>query len=525
MIKHIRSLLACGGLILASVGVVASTMPSGPTFWDARARILVGQLEQAIELAKSDASSMTEEQISLLMAEVYGEIGQWERALQMLDSMESGAMLSQVREKRLEIYAQAGNVFDLQKAMTAAFGTDQAEMKYLALASMKKSGNGKYLKTLKQKASDRSNVLARSNLAWVYYQMGAYAEAIKLLKGGAKPSVNLQTAQDRLLLSVSYHRIHQKEKACEALDLDSASKLASPNDQAVVQSLGEVMSCTVRQQSAQSATAVHGSNAEKAQQASVSPDATESLTMKPHGAFKSDETRVPYVDRFNGQGNRNLPIPEGMGITGASGVLLGRGNYVLTNRHVVEEGKHFAIKNALGNVSKARLVKVSAEDDLALLELEQAFPAQQAIAVEEIAMAKAGGQIYSMGYPLWYLLGTGTPSITNGLVSKNSGMNDDPKMFQITAKINKGNSGGPVFDRFGNLIGLTTGKLDTQALRQSEGVDPEGVNFIYQSKELMDFVGRYLDRGRRASTSQRSLSPEEVYEMRLGATVMVAVGR
>ena len=502
----------------------ATSNPS-TIYLEARTRIMLGQLEQAVQLAKSHDAELTPEQSVMLMAEVYAEIGQGGKALQILGSMEPVDLRREFENKRMEIHAQTGNTFELQKMQPSPSYAEQAGRKYFALASMRKTGNSQYLKSLKLKAANRSDMKAVSDLAWVYYQIGAYAEAIKILGNEGSSGQQVLSAYDRVLLALSHVRIRQKTKACLALDLNNTAKLKSAQEKEMINLIGELLPCSEK-----TAKPIDKKTVQPAPEQTTSNDqrrarATEALTMKPHGAFTSDEARVPYVDRFNGRVNRNLPIPEGVGITGASGILLGRGHYVLTNRHVVEEGRYFAIKNALGHVSKAKVVKVSSQDDLALLELETPFPSNQAIDIDEIASAKPGGQIYSMGYPLWYLLGTETPSITNGLVSKNSGMNDDPKMFQITAKINKGNSGGPVFDRFGNLIGLTTAKLDTETLRQSEGVDPEGVNFIYQSKEILGFAGRYLGSSDPASSSRKSLSPEEVYEKRLGSTVMVAVGR
>jgi S1-C subfamily serine protease len=211
-----------------------------------------------------------------------------------------------------------------------------------------------------------------------------------------------------------------------------------------------------------------------------------------------------------------------MGVSGASGILIGDGKFVLTNRHVVEMGKLYAVRNAMGRVSNARLVKVSEVDDLALLSVDEAFPAAQSIGVQQMAAARAGSQIYSMGYPLWFLLGSQTPSITNGLVSKISGLNDEPSMFQISAKVNKGNSGGPVFDSYGRLIGVTMGKLDTEYLRKTDGVNAEGVNFIIHTERILKFLGTDSKLAP-ASSHAAPLQPEMIYDKMLGAVVIVAV--
>jgi S1-C subfamily serine protease len=486
-------------------------------FLQAHTRVALGQLEQAVEVVKLNETLMTAEEMGFLMAEIYGEIGQRAKALKLLDELSPQALVDQISEKRFEYLALGGHTLELEKQLRALRQKEDFGLKYLALAALKKSGNSKFMSRLKSNALQSADFKARSDLAWVYFHLGAYAETIKVLTQSVRNAKRPDSVQDKTVLTLSYLRINEKDKACQTLDSESVQTDEPAEAKTMVSWMKVFLSC-VRPSSKTVADITPKSPAS-------SSLATESLTMKPHGAFKSDASRVSYFDRFSSRSSSPLPFPEGVGMTGASGVLLGHGQFVLTNRHVVEGGRHFAVKNALGGLSKARLIHVSDLDDLALLELEQPFPSAHAIASHEIGTAKAGGQIYSIGYPLWYLLGAETPSITNGLVSKNTGMNDDPKMFQITAKINKGNSGGPVFDGYGNLVGLTMGKLDTESLRTTEGVDPEGVNFIYHSRELMDFVGRYVGRDTTAKGLRQNWTPEEIYEKRLGAAVMVAVGR
>ena len=54
---------------------------------------------------------------------------------------------------------------------------------------------------------------------------------------------------------------------------------------------------------------------------------------------------------------------------------------------------------------------------------------------------------------------------------------DSPGTFQITAKLNQGNSGGPIFSREGNILGIAVAKIDKTLMLQEEGMIPEDVNF------------------------------------------------
>jgi len=215
---------------------------------------------------------------------------------------------------------------------------------------------------------------------------------------------------------------------------------------------------------------------------------------------------------------QRFPFPSGVMITGGSGFIVDSGRKIVTNRHVVEGGKEFAIRTGLGEVIKARVIYTSATDDLAVLELDKPLPADRAIPSSSFVKPKVGRNVVVMGYPLWYMLGEGSPSLTNGVVSKRTGLKDDPTTFQVTAKVNKGNSGGPVFDMRGNVVGITVGKLDTKKITEDQGFVPEDVNFAIHVDRLPKMIGVA------GSTEEQrpELSAEELYQAMIGKVVMVA---
>ena len=215
---------------------------------------------------------------------------------------------------------------------------------------------------------------------------------------------------------------------------------------------------------------------------------------------------------------QRFPFPSGVTIVGGSGFIVDAGRKVVTNRHVVEGGKEFAIRTGLGEVIKARLVFMSNTDDLAVLELAKPLPADRAIPNSSFVKPQVGRNVVVMGYPLWYMLGEGSPSLTTGVVSKRTGLQDDAGTFQMTAKINKGNSGGPVFDMRGNVVGITVGKLDTKKIGEDQGFLPEDVNFAIHVDRLPKMLGISA-----SDTQQREeLSAEALYQSMLGKVVMVA---
>ena len=86
------------------------------------------------------------------------------------------------------------------------------------------------------------------------------------------------------------------------------------------------------------------------------------------------------------------------------------------------------------------------------------------------------------------ILGRYNPSISQGIVSKTSGFGEMPGEFQITAKMNKGNSGGPIFNNKGHIIGISVGKLNKNEVLKNDGFIPEDVNVGISGQVVTNFL-------------------------------------
>jgi S1-C subfamily serine protease/Tfp pilus assembly protein PilF len=215
---------------------------------------------------------------------------------------------------------------------------------------------------------------------------------------------------------------------------------------------------------------------------------------------------------------QSFPFSAGSRIVTGSGVLVDQGRRIITNRHVVAEGHNFYVRNALGDMSAARVEKLGSNDDLAVLVLDKPFLADKALRPDQFGKARSGASIAVMGFPLTDMLGANTPSITNGIVSKATGMRDNVETFQVSAKMNKGNSGGAVFDQAGNLVGIAVGKLDLVKIMQGEGFLPEDVNFAIHSER----IGQLGIATKVNGAGGKALSLEELYQQYIGTVVMIA---
>ncbi|MDO8605153.1 MAG: trypsin-like peptidase domain-containing protein [Phaeospirillum sp.] len=212
-----------------------------------------------------------------------------------------------------------------------------------------------------------------------------------------------------------------------------------------------------------------------------------------------------------------FPIAPGSPIMTGSGVVLEGGRQIITNRHVVEGTTTLYVRNGTGYVRKARVAKVSQDDDLALLEIDKAFPEGAVTPISEIVQPTAGRAAIVMGYPLIGILGDEQPALTEGIVAKAAGLGNDPNTFQMTTKINKGNSGGPVFDKRGHLLGVAVGKTDNAAIYQKTGTQMEDMNIGIKGGRILAFLGKVAA----AETAAPEMSLEDLYQQMLPRAVLI----
>jgi S1-C subfamily serine protease len=213
-----------------------------------------------------------------------------------------------------------------------------------------------------------------------------------------------------------------------------------------------------------------------------------------------------------------LPFAPGAQLMTGSGLVLEGGRQIITNRHVIEGMHTIVVRNGTGHVRDARVVKVSDEDDLALLEIAKPFPEGAVMPLSDIVEPAPGRSAIAMGYPMISIFGDEQPALTEGIVAKTTGLGDDPGTFQMTAKLNKGNSGGPIFDNRGHLIGIAVGKVDTAGIYQKSGTLVEDINFGIKGSRILHFLGETPT----AEPAAPEQSLEALYQEMLPRAVLVA---
>lgn len=136
-------------------------------------------------------------------------------------------------------------------------------------------------------------------------------------------------------------------------------------------------------------------------------------------------------------------------------------NHIVTNFHVVEEAKSISVQGINGNFNNKYSATVIATDkvnDLAILKINGANISNSSIPYSvKTTTSEVGEDIFVLGYPLTSTMGDEI-KLTTGVISSKSGFQGDLSLYQISAPIQPGNSGGPLFDAKGDIIGIVSAK-------------------------------------------------------------------
>ena len=134
----------------------------------------------------------------------------------------------------------------------------------------------------------------------------------------------------------------------------------------------------------------------------------------------------------------------------------------------------------------ARVLATDARRDLAVLAVPPDLGPPLTFRAEP--PVRRGENVVTYGFPLYGLLSSG-PTLTTGDISALSGLRDNQANFQISAAVNPGNSGGPLLDSQGNVIGVVVSKLNAMRVAQmTDGDIPQNVNFAVKGTEALAFL-------------------------------------
>jgi S1-C subfamily serine protease len=188
----------------------------------------------------------------------------------------------------------------------------------------------------------------------------------------------------------------------------------------------------------------------------------------------------PEPQRITDTGLDLLPQPASSG----TGFGISREGHVLSNQHVVD-GCRRVVVTGNGSANDVVVVATDEANDLSLLRLKS--PLSSVLTFSESERPRLGQEVVVIGYPLRSIL-TPSVSLTTGVVSALSGPGGDTRLLQITAPVQPGNSGGPLLDSSGNVVGIVTSTIDALGVAVATGTIPQNVNFATKASTIRPFL-------------------------------------
>jgi|GEM_PF-857365 len=186
------------------------------------------------------------------------------------------------------------------------------------------------------------------------------------------------------------------------------------------------------------------------------------------------------------------------GSTAGTGFLLSKTGLVVTNWHVIEDAHRVTVDFPhLGRIFDAEVALKDRGNDLAILRLKEfdyadVFERDIPFALSRTHELKQGEEVYTLGYPLGSVLGKST-RLSRGSVNSLFGIEDDPRLLQISNPLQPGNSGGPLFDLEAHVVGVVVASLNARYFYEKADIIPQNVNFAVKAVYLVSLVDMLSD--------------------------------
>ena len=183
---------------------------------------------------------------------------------------------------------------------------------------------------------------------------------------------------------------------------------------------------------------------------------------------------------------RPNPGPSSKRNSSGTGFIITADGLILTNNHVVRGCSSIRVQTT--GHQKPHILKIARVDkknDLALLDSSATF--SNIATFRGGRSIRAGEDIVVVGYLLPSFL-TNDLGISKGNISALAGPGDDPSLIQINAPLQPGNSGGPILDTSGNVVGVVVSSLDAVNLARRANIPPQNVNFGVSAGTARSFL-------------------------------------
>lgn len=207
------------------------------------------------------------------------------------------------------------------------------------------------------------------------------------------------------------------------------------------------------------------------------------------------------------------------GFVSGTGFFVSNDGHLVTNYHVVDGAASIAVLNPQKRTeAKALLVKADPANDIAILKIDEATIG---IPLSSSFTASKGDEVLTLGYPLLAIQGQ-EQKATFGRVNALSGIGNDIRYSQIDVPIQPGNSGGPLMNDRGEVIGVVTATLNQMTALKSSGSLPQNVNYAIKVDYVLPVLNAAkIDRSGVGGGAGSKLDMPRVVALREASVVIV----
>ena len=165
--------------------------------------------------------------------------------------------------------------------------------------------------------------------------------------------------------------------------------------------------------------------------------------------------------------------------------------HIATSQHVIEGKATVKVIQPSGQALSARVVAEDEPTDVAILEIDEgaSLPPPLIVSRHPVAMGTA---VFTIGYPHLDVMGR-SPKLTHGVISATTGYQDNENQYQISVPVQSGNSGGPLLNMQGEVVGIVAAKLNAAALYNSRGDITQNVNYAIKSPLILKVFEQVRD--------------------------------
>ncbi len=217
--------------------------------------------------------------------------------------------------------------------------------------------------------------------------------------------------------------------------------------------------------------------------------------------------------------NEQILREEERKINTGTGWVVGNG-YIVTSNHVIQDSSNISLVRNDGSKIMAAVVIRDKVNDIVVLRPLESVQLPPALPLANNS-PNIGASVFTIGFPHPDVMGLSL-KLTSGKINALSGIQDDPRTFQISVPVQAGNSGGPLMNMKGEVVGIVAAKLSASEIFKWTGDLPQNVNYAIKVQYLIVLLDS-IPKSRPSKTLEVKKEPLEALVTRIQGSIMMVI--